>query len=68
MPQSYSRRRFGQMALTAAPLLLAAPGRGALAQGKPNSRIKGVQIGVIWVRAAPRSRRPHLGTDRRLDR
>jgi len=27
-----------------------------------------VQIGVIWVRAAPRSRRPHLGTDRRLDR
>jgi hypothetical protein len=28
----------------------------------------GRAVEVIWVRAAPRSRRPHLGADRRLHR
>ena len=38
MTLTYSRRRFGQMALAAAPLSLAAPSRGAYAQGRLNSR------------------------------
>jgi sugar phosphate isomerase/epimerase len=45
-----NRREFGRIALAAAPAtaLMKFPGLGALAaQGKPNSNVAGVQIGVI---------------------
>lgn len=45
MTQDFSRRDFGRLALGAAPLVLA-PSFG-VARGKPNSRIHGVQIGII---------------------